>query len=179
MKKVFNFITGISKIILSIINIFLIVIIVLNILLLLSEKVLKNTYPTILDYTYFISRENISNLNIEEGSLLLVDTRTSSDPSDIIVYKENNELKYAKVLESDNYSATTSSNKKIDNENIIGIVILNIKNLGSLVNKILSINSLIISIIILIITSVIQSLLNKKRHKDNQVKPNFDQMQNI
>ena len=52
MKNISNFIVRITKIVLSITNIILIVIIVLNILLLISEKVLKNEYPTILDYTY-------------------------------------------------------------------------------------------------------------------------------
>lgn len=179
MKKISNLITSILKIILGIINISLIIIIVLNILLLLSEKVLKNEYPTILDYTYFVTEDSITNLNINKGNLLLVDTRTSSDPNDIIVYKENNKLKYGKVIESDNYSATIQNNAKIANEEIVGIVIFNINNIGVIITKLLSISSLIASIVILIITSIIQSLLNKKEKKDNQPKPNFDQMGNI
>lgn len=179
MKNISNFIVGITKIILSVINIILIIIIVLNILLLISEKVLKSEYPCILDYTYFVSEENISNLNINKGNLLLVDTRTSSDPNDIIVYKENNELRYGKVIESDNYSATIENNKKINNEDIIGIILINIDKVGTIVNNLLTIKALIISIIVITITGILQSFLSKKKKRDNQEKPDFANMKNI
>lgn len=179
MKNISNFIVGISKIILSIINIILIIVIVLNILLLISEKVLKSEYPCILDYTYFVSEENISNLNINKGNLLLVDTRTSSDSDDIIVYKENDKLLYGKVIESDNYSATIENNKKINNEDIIGIILINVEKVGAIVNNLLTIKTLIISIIVITITGVLQGLLNKKKKRDNQVKPDFANMKNI
>jgi len=178
MKNISNFIVRITKIILSITNIILIVIIVLNILLLISEKVLKNEYPTILDYTYFVPEVSFTNLNVNKGNLLLVDTRTSSDTNDIIVYKEDNLLKYGKVTSSDNYSASIES-KNIANENIVGIVITNIPSIGNIVNKLLTVKSLIISVIILTITSLFQNLLIKKYKKDNQVKPDFANMKNI
>ncbi len=179
MKNISNFIVGITKIILSIVNIILIIVIVLNILLLISEKVLKSEYPCILDYTYFVSKENISNLNIKKGNLLLVDTRTSSDSNDIIIYKENNKLTYGKVIESDNYSATIENNKKINNEDIIGIVLINVEKIGAIVNNLLTIKALIISIIVITITGVLQGLLTKKSKRDNQVKPDFANMQNL
>lgn len=182
MKKLSNFVVGLFKIILSLINIILTLVIILNILFLLSTKVLKNEYPTILDYTYYVVEEANSSLNLNKGNLLIIDTRTSPDPEDIIVYQSENKLNYGRVTESDNYSATINkngTNLKIDNESILGIILLNIPEAGTITNQILTTKALIISIVAITITGVLQGLLNKKHKKDNQPKPDFDSMKNI
>ncbi len=182
MNKVFKNLIRIVKLLLGVINVVLIIIIILNSLLILSSKVLKNEYPTILDYTYYVAKENVSDLSVNKDNLLIVDTRSSALENDTIIYQENNKYVFGKVSESDNYSATiknNEANKKIDNENILGIVVLNIPEIGNIINKVLTIKSLIISIIILTISGLIENLLNKKIKKDNNSKPDFKNMQNI
>ncbi len=182
MKKVSNSIVGLLKIILSLINLVLAIVIILNILLLMSSRVLKNAYPSILDYTYYVVEEKNSSLNLDKGNLLIIDTRTTADSEDIIVYQNNDKLDYAIVTESDNYSATINENGediKIDNESILGIVKINIPEAGTIANQILTIKGLIISVMAITITGIIQGLLTKKSKKDNQVKPDFENMKNI
>lgn len=182
MKKISNLVVRILKIILSLINIILTLVIILNILFLLSTKVLKNEYPTILDYTYHVVEEPNSSLNLNKGNLLIIDTRTSPDPEDIVVYQSENKLNYGRVTESDNYSATTNengTNLKIDNESILGIILANIPKAGTITNQILTTKALIISIVAITITGVLQGLLIKKHKKDNQSKPDFNNMKNL
>lgn len=181
MKTIVNFITSFLKIILSIINFILIVIIVLNVLILLSSSVAKSSYPTILDYTYYNVFINDQENNLNKGSLLLIDSRKAYETGNIVMFYDNKNLSAGKIADINNDLITIKSHKKefIKNKSdIIGPMIFNIPQIGSLIDIALKPISLIISIIILIITSILQNLLIKKSGK-KQEKPNFKQMKNI
>lgn len=180
MKSIIKVFTTLAKIILSIVNAILILIIVINILLLLSEHALKNAYPSIMDYTYLTVKENDKVLGLNKGDLLILDTRRAFTVNEIVYYQEDeNKTELGKVTEINVSRVTIKNNKKEDNTTkglVIGSLVVTIPKAGTIVDIIFQTKGLIVSIIILIITTILQNLLIKKTKKDNQPKPDFQGM---
>jgi len=168
------------KIILGFINAILILIIVINILLLLSEHVLKNAYPSIMDYTYLTISNNDKVLGVNKGDLLILDTRKTFTTNEIVYYKEDNDkTELGKVAEINVSRVTVKNSKKESNTTkglVIGTVIVNVSKMGTIIDMIFQPIGLAVSIVILIITTILQNLLSKKQEKDNQSKPDFKSM---
>lgn len=182
MKKILNFIQKFLRFLLSLINIVLIVIIVLNVVLIISQKLLKQSYPTLMDYTYKIMEENKPNLNLTKNDILIIDTRKAYNTQDIVMYQEDNQINLGQINVIEEKSAKIKNENKeitVSKENIKGTVIKIIPKFGENLNKILAIKSLIICIVVLTITSIIQNLLSKQNKKYNQEKPNFEQMKTL
>lgn len=182
MKKILNFIQKFLRFLLSLINIVLIVIIVLNVVLIISQKLLKQSYPTLMDYTYKIMEENKPNLNLTKNDILIIDTRKAYNTQDIVMYQEDNQINLGQINAIEEKSAKIKNENKeitVSKENIKGTVIKIIPKFGETLNKILAIKSLIICIVVLTITSIIQNLLSKHNKKYNQEKPNFEQMKTL
>ncbi len=182
MKKLINFITNIFKFILSIINFVLITIIVFNALILLSSLVAKSKYPTILDFTYhkvnITDREN----HLTEGDLLLIDSRKAYEINNIVMYDNNKTSEAGKIADIKNMDIIIKSNNQeinVNKEKIIGPMVINIPYLGYVIDIILKPASLVISIVILIITSILQGQLHKKIKTTKESKPDFKQMKNL
>lgn len=179
MKSISNFLIGFIKLILNIVSIVLIIVIVLNLLVLISSKILKNDYPTIMDYTYIIMSEDDNYLNLKNNDFLLIDTRKAYAENDIVIYSEENKTvlgKVSEIKEKNILVKTTDKELELDKKTIIGTVIKTIPKLGETLNKVLQTKSLLISIVILTITSIIQSFLTKEKKKYSQQKPDFNQM---
>lgn len=177
MKSVSKSLIVISKVILSLISVLLILLIITSILLLVSKKFLKSEYPSFLDYTYFITTEGDSNINLSKGTFLLIDTRKNIETDNVVMFKSNQEYQIGKTTTNENtiFIKNNKVTKEIDKEEIIGIVIYEIPLLGRILNKAFQPIGLIISIILLIVTTIIQSLINKNTNKNNNSKPNFNQ----
>lgn len=182
MRTILNFIIKILQTILSIVNIVLIIIIVLNLLILISDKVLQNPYPKLLDYTYIIVKEDNNYLNIKKDDLLLIDTRKSLEIGNTVMYPEINTIVLGKIKDLKEPNTTIENNSKkitIRADAVLGTVIKTIPNAGGLLNKLLETKNFITTIFLLIITSVLQNILKKglKIKKDN--KPDFNQLKNV
>lgn len=180
MKIITNIGVTLAKIILSLVNAVLILIIVINILLLLSEYALKNPYPSIMDYTYLTITSSDKVLGINKGDLLILDTRKAFTNNEVVYYREDNDkTELGKVTEINISRVTIKNSRKEDNTTkglVIGTVIVTIPKAGAIVDIIFKPTGLIVSIIILIITTILQNLLSKKTEKDNQPKPDFKSM---
>lgn len=182
MKTILNFILKILRFLLSLINIVLILIIVLNVVLIISHKLLKQPYPTLMDYTYKIVEESQPNLNLTKNDILIIDTRKAYNDKDIVMYQEDNQINLGQINTIEEKNAKIKNENKevtISKEDIKGTVIKIIPKFGTTLNKILEIKSLIICIVVLTITSIIQSLLSKQNKKYNQEKPDFEQMKTL
>lgn len=173
MKTISNMGIFLVKLLLNIISVILLLIIILNIGVILETRVMKADYPSLLDYTYFIVESDNKNLNLNEGDLLLIDMRVTVEKEDLVMYK--NELGYhiEKVSEVDK-EVTLSNNETIPKEQIAGKQIKQLAGMGTTLESILKPMTLIISIVLLTVTSIIQSFINKKTKKENP-KPNFNQ----
>ncbi len=177
MKAISNFIFTFLKVLLSIINALLIIIIIVNILLLLSKIVLKADYPSIMDYTYYNVNQNDNFLNIKKGDLLLIDVRTKYQEGNVVMYKTNSKYSIGKI-EKDEDEVTIKDSKQeitVYKDDVEGIVIARSPLIGSILEIILTPVSMIIAIVILILTTMLQSFIKKKTKKENQTKPNFNQ----
>lgn len=169
MKIVVN----IGRFFLSVINMVLLIAIILNIGVILSTRVFKKDYASLLDYTYYIVKENNSSLGISKNDLLLIDMRVIVEKDDIVMYKSNNVYKLDRITEIDK-EVTLNNNETVPKTDIVGKNIKCIKTVGSILEFILKPIALILSIIILTVTTIIQNSLNKKVKKENP-KPNFNQ----
>lgn len=170
---------AIIKALIGIITAILILIIVLNILLILSEKVLKDPLPSIMDYTYVTIDNNDQVLGLNKGDLLLLDTRKTFANNDIIYYKTDNSYKLGKIVEingNDVKINTIESTTTTTRGSVLGTKIASIPYIGNIIKILLQPISLIVAIIILIITSIIQNLIAKKTKGENQEKPDFSKM---
>lgn len=180
MKSISNFFINIIKFILDIVNIVLILVIILNLLFIISTKVLKMKYPTLMDYTYIIMSEDNKFLDLKTNDFLLIDCKKAFGENNIVIYEEDNKTIMAKVSEvSETNTIVKTANKEVelDKKSVIGTVIKTIPKLGELLNKLLETKTFLISIVILTITSIIQNFLSKEKKKYNQEKPDFKQMQ--
>lgn len=169
MKIVVN----IGRFFLSVINMVLLIAIILNIGVILSTRVFKKDYASLLDYTYYIVKENNSTLGLNKNDLLLIDMRVILEKDDIVMYKSNNGYKLDRVIEIDK-EVTLNNNEKVPKTDIVGKNIKCIKRVGSILAFILKPIALVLFIIILTVTTIIQNSLNKKVKKENP-KPNFNQ----
>ena len=178
MKIIIKGILSVLEIILFIINLLLSLVVIINIIVLISTRLFKNDYPTLLDYTYYSVKENNSFLGIKKDDFLLIDTRKTILQDNIVMYEENKQPKLAKVKESTEETSVLTDNQKetnITNETIIGTVIKKIPKAGLVLDKLLESTVFIISIAILIVTSIIQNFINKVKRKYNQENPDFTQ----
>lgn len=177
MKTIINFLLNLIKIILGITNLIIIIIIILNILYLLSTKVLKSEYPAFLDYTFFIVDTDDSYLNLNKDDLLIIDLRKEITTEELFFYKDSDGFKIGKITNIDNTLTIKDGTKEanVNQEAVAGKVVKNIPNIGKIINELTKPMILLISVVILIITSFIQSLITKRLAKTNQKKPNFNQ----
>lgn len=180
MKTLTNICIIFLKIILSLINASLILIIVLNILLILSDKVLENPYPSIMDYTYLTIAKNDKYLGLNKGDLLILDIRKTFTNNDIVYYREDNDkYELGKVMEIVVENVKVKNQEKEDNTTkglVEGTVIFRIEKLGAIISNVFQPLGLGISIVILIITTILQNFINKKTKKSKEEKPDFSKM---
>ncbi|MCI8671306.1 MAG: hypothetical protein HFI36_04630 [Bacilli bacterium] len=176
MKSVGKVLKSILEIFIFAINVVLSLIVIVNLLVLLSSKVFNNEMPTLLDYTYYILQENSANFSFVKGDLLLIDTRKTVAAGDIVLYKNEKEyvLSLVKSTGDENSVIEVSGNdENVANDKITGIVIKKISKLGLLIDRIIQLDVFVISVAVLIVTSVIQSFMNRKSKKNKDVKPDF------
>ena len=67
----------------------------------------------------------------------------------------------------------SGNDENVANDKITGIVIKKISKLGLLIDRIIQLDVFVISVAVLIVTSVIQSFMNRKSKKNKDVKPDF------
>lgn len=169
----------IAKIILGLLETILILVIVINILLILSDKVLKYPYPSIMDYTYLTIDKSDKVLGLNKDDLIILDIRKTFTNNNIVYYRDDDKYKLGKVEEIIVENVKVKNNVGEDNTTkglVEGTLMYTIKGLGKIIDVIFQPLGLLVAIIILTITSVIQNLINKKNKKGNSNKPDFDKM---
>ena len=176
MKK-----TGIVllKILLGLIETILILVIVINILLILSDKVLKKPYPSIMDYTYLTIKKSDKYLGINKGDLLILDIRKAFKSNDIVYYRDYDEYKLGKIEEIIVENVLVKNGELEENTTkglVEGTLIITIKKLGTYVSMIFQPISLAISIVILTIVTIFQNFISKKTKQGKEEKPDFKKM---
>lgn len=176
MKK-----TGIVllKILLGLMETILILVIVINILLILSDKVLKKPYPSIMDYTYLTIKKSDKYLGINKGDLLILDIRKAFKSNDIVYYRDYDEYKLGKIEEIIVENVLVKNDELEENTTkglVEGTLIITIKKLGTYVSMIFQPISLAISIVILTIVTIFQNFINKKTKQGKENKPDFKKM---
>lgn len=169
----------IAKIILGLLETILILVIVINILLILSDKVLKYPYPSIMDYTYLTIDKSDKVLGLNKDDLIILDIRKTFTNNNIVYYRDDDKYKLGKVEEIivENVKVKNSMGEDNTTKGLVeGTLIYTIKGVGKIINIVFQPLGLLVAIIILTLTSVIQNLINKKNKKENSDKPNFDNM---
>lgn len=182
MKTFLKGLVFIFQKLIGIINILLIILIVLNIFNLLVLSIGKESYITFLDYTYINIEEDEEYLDYQEGDFLLIDLKVSAIENEVIFYNDNGTTNIGRVLSIGEEDITVKNEDKettISPDQDLGTVIKVIPHLGSIVEMLLQTPVLIGSVIIIIITSIIQSLLRKASVKLNKPKPDFNKMKDI
>ena len=167
------------KILLGLIETILILVIVINILLILSDKVLEKPYPSIMDYTYLTINKNNEFLGLKEDDLLILDIRKTFTNKDIVYYRDEDKYKLGKVEEIIVENVLVKNGEIEENTTkglVEGTLILTINKVGKLVNILFQPMSLLVSIIILTIVSIIQNFISKKTKQGKEEKPDFKKM---
>lgn len=148
--------------------------IAINILNLVSLKILKEDYPKYLDYTFFEAAQTNSSTNINQGDFILVDLKKSITQNDNIVYIENNNYltgKVTQLTETEQVIENNGEEKNLTNEEIVGKIIQVVPQIGSIVTTLLKPISLIIAIVILTILTILSGHLVPSS-KTNKLKNN-------
>ena len=167
------------KILLGLIETILILVIVINILLILSDKVLKKPYPSIMDYTYLTIEKSDKYLGLNKGDLLILDIRKAFKSSDIVYYRDYDEYKLGKIEEIivENVKVKNDELEETTTKGLVeGTLIIKISKLGTYVSMIFQPIALAISIVILTIVTIIQNFINKKTKQGKEEKPDFKKM---
>ena len=167
------------KILLGITEAVLIIVIVINILLILSDKALKNPYPSIMDYTYLTVEKDNKYLGIKKGDLLILDIRKTFTNNDIVYYRDDDDYKLGKVEEIvvENVKVTNGEKEENTTKGLVeGTLILTISKLGTIISKVFQPMGLIVAIVILTVISIIQNIISRKTKSKNEEKPDFKKM---
>jgi len=167
------------KILLGLIETILILVIVINILLILSDKVLEKPYPSIMDYTYLTINKNNEFLGLKKDDLLILDIRKTFTNKDIVYYRDEDKYKLGKVQEIIVENVLVKNDELEENTTkglVEGTLIITIKKLGTYVSMIFQPISLAISIVILTIVTIFQNFISKKTKQGKEEKPDFKKM---
>ena len=162
----------IIKKIISIINFVLIFLIIINLFNFIITRLQKNEYISFLDYSYWIVEKEDISLELKPGDFLLIDLKAHANKEDyIFYYDENMSIGKVKDIGTTNIKVISlEEEKEIRKEAVKGTVIKVIPSIGNILNLILKPICLIIMGIILLLTSIIQSLLTKKIQMSKSIK---------
>lgn len=162
----------IIKKIISIINFVLIFLIIINLFNFIITRLQKNEYISFLDYSYWIVEKEDISLKLKPGDFLLIDLKAHANKEDyIFYYDESMSIGKVKDIGTTNIKVISSEEEKeIRKDAVKGTVIKVIPSIGNILNLILKPICLIIMGIILLLTSIIQSLLTKKIQMSKSIK---------
>ena len=162
----------IIKKIISIINFVLIFLIIINLFNFIITRLQKNEYISFLDYSYWIVEKEDISLELKPGDFLLIDLKTHANKEDyIFYYDERMSIGKVKDIGTTNIKVISlEEEKEIRKDAVKGTVIKVIPSIGNILNLILKPICLIIMGIILLLTSIIQSLLTKKIQMSKSIK---------
>ena len=162
----------IIKKIISIINFVLIFLIIINLFNFIIMRLQKNEYISFLDYSYWIVEKEDISLKLKPGDFLLIDLKAHGNKEDyIFYYDESMSIGKVKDIGTTNIKVISSEEEKeIKKDAVKGTVIKVIPSIGNILNLILKPICLIIMGIILLLTSIIQSLLTKKIQMSKSIK---------
>ena len=162
----------IIKKIISIINFVLIFLIIINLFNFIITRLQKNEYISFLDYSYWIVEKEDISLELKPGDFLLIDLKAHANKEDyIFYYDESMSIGKVKDIGTTNIKVISlEEEKEIRKDAVKGTVIKVIPSIGNILNLILKPICLIIMGIILLLTSIIQSLLTKKIQMSKSIK---------
>ena len=162
----------IIKKIISIINFVLIFLIIINLFNFIIMRLQKNEYISFLDYSYWIVEKEDISLELKPGDFLLIDLKAHANKEDyIFYYDESMSIGKVKDIGTTKIKVISSEEEKeIRKDAVKGTVIKVIPSIGNILNLILKPICLIIMGIILLLTSIIQSLLTKKIQMSKSIK---------
>lgn len=162
--KILKAIISVCQRLLGIINILLIIVIVLNLLNLILAKVQKEGYVSLLGYSYVNVAEDNRILDLKTGDFVLIDLNKIPEANNIVFYQEDSGFSLGKVSEikEDNIIINNEKETIVKKDLVVGTVINIIPTLGKVLTYLFRPMILIIAIITIIITSIIQRLLEKK-----------------
>ena len=162
----------IIKKIISIINFVLIFLIIINLFNFIIMRLQKNEYISFLDYSYWIVEKEDISLELKPGDFLLIDLKAHANKEDyIFYYDESMSIGKVKDIGTTNIKVISlEEEKEIRKDAVKGTVIKVIPSIGNILNLILKPICLIIMGIILLLTSIIQSLLTKKMQMSKSIK---------
>lgn len=167
------------KVLLGLINMILILVIVINILLILSDKVLENPYPSIMDYTYVTIKNSDKYLGLNKGDLIILDIRKTFNNNDIVYYRDEDKYKLGKVEEIIVENVLVK-NEKLEEKTTKGLVegtlIITVSKLGTYIDIIFQPIALIVAIIMLTVITIAQNYINRKTKQEKEEKPDFKKM---
>lgn len=174
--KFLKFLVSFIQKVIGFINIFLILIIVLNLVNIIASKVQDNEYISFLGYTYVNMEENNKDLGLEKGDFVLIDLNRASMKDEMILYQEDDELKLGKITAIGTEDVLINEETHIDKEYVIGTVVSIIPILGTILTVLLDSQIFFWAIIILIATSIIQTLLSRAFKTVKIKKPDLNQI---
>ncbi len=160
--------------IIGVINILLIMIIVINLLNIILEKIQKEDYFSFLGYSYVNITDYHELLDLKKGDFVLIDLNKSPNEGSIVFFKDGSNMNLGKVKAVEEKNITILKENKeevLEKDLIVGTVIQVIPTLGSILNRLLTPAILIISIMVLIFTTLMQKLSEKKQNQ--MKKPDF------
>ena len=162
----------IIKKIISIINFVLIFLIIINLFNFIIMRFQKNEYISFLDYSYWIVEKEDISLKLKPGDFLLIDLKAHANKEDyIFYYDESMSIGKVKDIGTTNIKVISlEEEKEIRKDAVKGTVIKVIPSIGNILNLILKPICLIIMGIILLLTSIIQSLLTKNVQMSKSIK---------
>lgn len=173
--KFLKFLVSFIQKIIGFVNIFLILIIVLNLVNIIASKVQDNGYVSFLGYTYVNVEEDNKALDLEKGDFVLIDLNRAGMNDDMILYQDD-ELKLGNITAIGTEDVLIDEETHIDKENILGTVVSIIPILGTILTVLLDSQIFFWAIIILIATSIIQTLLSRAFKTIKTKKPDLNQI---
>ena len=174
--KFLKFLVSFIQKIIGFVNIFLILIIVLNLVNIIASKVQDNGYISFLGYTYVNVEEDNKALDLEKGDFVLIDLNRAGMNDDMILYQEDDELKLGNITAIGTEDVLLDEETHVDKESVLGTVVSIIPILGTILTVLLDSQIFFWAIIILIATSIIQTLLSRTFKAIKAPKPDLNQI---
>lgn len=174
--KFLKFLVSFIQKVIGFVSIFLILIIVLNLVNIIASKVQDNEYISFLGYTYINIEENNEELGLEKGNFVLIDLNRAGMNDDMILYQEDDKLKLGNITAIGTEDVLIDEETHVAKEKVLGTVISIIPALGTILKVLLDSQIFFWAIIILIATSIIQTLLSRAFKAIKSKKPDLNQI---
>lgn len=171
MKKTLNIIERLFQVL-------LVIVILINLIAIVSVKLLKNSYPKIFGYSYFSVISGSMDPTINVGDEIIIKLTNDIKENDIVTYIQDGNFVTHRIIELGNDKVITkgdnndSKDDPIDRDKIIGKFIFRIPYFGKIKLMITNTYFIIVLFIIYILYEFIITK-EKEKNKENELKIKF------